>query len=67
MSWEEAAAIWVPELGMSFGQCCSALKKSWKAYRIASQKGYADNCLMLEDRINRLQRYMGLEEAVFGH
>jgi hypothetical protein len=57
---------YVAEMGCSVGGCISSLKRSWKFYKAARREGYADRCLELENRINSIQRALGLEENQFG-
>ena len=45
---------------MNFGQACSALKRSWRAYKLAGRDG-AGTRADLAWRINRLQSSMGLK------
>jgi tRNA(His) 5'-end guanylyltransferase len=67
LSWQEIGDIWISELGMNFGQAWSALKKSWKHYRVARRTGWANECEELEHRINHIQHSLGLEETPFSH
>jgi hypothetical protein len=39
MPWQDLQSQWLPEVRMNFGQAVSALKRSWKAYRIAGRNG----------------------------
>jgi hypothetical protein len=57
---------WVQEMACTVGGCISMLKKSWRSYKAARHEGYADRCLELENRINSIQRALGLEENQFG-
>jgi hypothetical protein len=75
MEWEsdfydfsdpEVRLVYVPQLGCSVGGAISMLRKSWKSYKAARREGYADRCLELEDRINSIQRALGIEECCFG-
>jgi hypothetical protein len=75
MDWEsdlydfsdpEIRLKYVPEMGCSVGGCISMLRKSWKSYKAARREGYEDRCLELEDRINSIQRALGIEECSFG-
>lgn len=51
-------------MGCSVG--VSMLRKSWAAYKIARREGCAVRCLELENRINRIQEPLGLEQCSFG-
>jgi hypothetical protein len=75
MEWEsdlydfsdpEVRLEYVPELGCCVGGAISMLRKSWKSYKAARREGYEDRCLELEDRINSIQRALGIEECSFG-
>jgi hypothetical protein len=57
---------YVREMGCSVGGCISMLRKSWAAYKIARREGCAVRCLELENRINRIQEPLGLEQCSFG-
>ena len=40
LSWSDIRDIWVPELGMSWGQAISALKKSWRAFKVLEHRSH---------------------------
>jgi hypothetical protein len=48
-----------PELNMTWGSSCSALKKSWKRYKFLRYTGSDFERLDIEDRINKIQKYVG--------
>jgi hypothetical protein len=39
ISWDEVRQLFIPELDMCWGPACSALKKSWYAYKKLGQVG----------------------------
>src|SRR5215469_15390000 len=53
---------YVPSLHMR-GQCCSALKRSWKAYEIAGRNGEPRGDIAW--RIRNIQTQMGIEKSDF--
>ncbi len=63
MHWTELQQIYLPELGMCWGPACSALRKSWYAYKMAGrQGGYRGDIAF---RINRIQAAMGIPKIEF--
>ncbi|MFZ0220378.1 MAG: hypothetical protein WAM42_01625 [Candidatus Nitrosopolaris sp.] len=63
MHWTELQQIYLPELGMCWGPACSALRKSWYAYKMAGrQGGYRADIAF---RINRIQAVMGIPKIEF--
>lgn len=63
MHWTELQQIYLPELGMCWGPACSALRKSWYAYKMAGrQGGYRSDIAF---RINRIQAAMGIPKIEF--
>jgi hypothetical protein len=58
----ERNSIYIVELGMTWGQSWSALKKSWRNFYIARDKGDVEQIDMLMERITRIKKYMGLED-----
>ncbi len=49
----------------SKGQTWAALKKCWRAYKIAKVKGEKDNMIEYAKRIRSLQRELGVQQAKF--
>jgi hypothetical protein len=49
----------------SKGQTWAALKKSWKAYKIAKIKNEKENMTEYAGRIRKLQRELGVPQAKF--
>lgn len=49
----------------SKGQTWAALKKAWTAYKIAKAKGDQVRMLKYADRIRKLQKELGLQQARF--
>jgi len=47
------------------GQTWAALKKSWKAYKIAKVKNERGNMVEYAKRIRSLQRELGVSQAKF--
>jgi hypothetical protein len=47
------------------GQTWAALKKSWKAYKIAKAKNEKTNMIEYAKRIRSLQRELGVTQAKF--
>ncbi|MGA9153073.1 MAG: hypothetical protein WBZ36_21055 [Candidatus Nitrosopolaris sp.] len=63
MHWTELQQIYLPELAMCWGPACSALRKSWYAYKMAGrQGGYRADIAF---RINRIQAAMGIPKIEF--
>jgi hypothetical protein len=52
---------YVPEVGCSVGACISALKRSWKGYRIAGRNGEPRDDIAY--RIRNLQSALGIEQS----
>jgi len=49
----------------SVGQTWAALKKAWRAYKIAKVQGDTPNMLKYAERIRTLQGELGLAKATF--
>jgi len=49
----------------STGQTWAALKKSWRAYKIAKVKGESEKMVEYAKRIRTLQKELGLSPAKF--
>ena len=49
----------------SKGQTWAALKKSWKAYKIAKIKNETENMAEYAGRIRKLQKELGVPQAKF--
>lgn len=56
---------YVSEMGCSVGGCISALKRSWKAYRIAGRNGEPGLRSDLAYRIVSIQTALGIERSDF--
>ena len=56
---------YVREMGCSVGGCISALKRSWKAYRIAGRNGEPGLRSDLAYRIVSIQTALGIERSDF--
>ncbi len=52
-------------LSYNKGRTWNALKKAWKAYKIAKSRKDRQNMKKYEDVIKALQRELGLEESKF--
>ena len=61
--WREVQQTWVPELQTNVGQSISALRKSWRAYKIAGRNGEPRKDLAY--RINHIEDSLGLEKFHF--
>lgn len=61
--WREVQQTCVPELQMNVGQSISALRKSWRAYKIAGRNGEPRKDLAY--RINHIEDSLGLEKFQF--
>ena len=61
--WEDMQQTFIPELRMNFGQACSALKKSWKAYKIAGRNGEPRGDIAW--RIRSIESALGIEKSEF--
>src|SRR5215467_12291360 len=57
--WNSIKEIFIPELEMTFAQACSALKRSWFAYKMSRKQDVGHNS-ELSWRINRIQYYLGI-------
>src|SRR5690349_837967 len=65
LHWTERAAIYIPEIDMTWGEACGALKKCWTGYRIAVNKGEYENIQTYAGRINNIQKHMGIPVTWF--
>ncbi|MGC2572216.1 MAG: hypothetical protein WA364_11950 [Candidatus Nitrosopolaris sp.] len=63
MSWDEIRGISIPELRMTWGSACEAMRKSWFHYKMLKREGDKGWDIIL--RINRIQRGLGLEMTEF--
>jgi hypothetical protein len=63
--WKEQQEFMIDELGMTYGQFCSALKRCWDGYKIASGSGDIHSMKEYAFRINYLKTGFGLEETDF--
>ena len=63
LPWKELQQTYIPSLHMNWGQCCSALKRSWKAYEIAGRLGEPRGDIAW--RIRNIQTQMGIEISDF--
>ncbi len=52
-------------MSYSAGQSWAALKKAWRAYKIAKVQGDRANMLKYAERIRTLQGQLGLPRATF--
>lgn len=52
-------------MSYSKGKTWSALKKAWRAYKIAKNKNDKERMKKYSDIINALQRELGLQETKF--
>lgn len=52
-------------MSYSVGQSWGALKKAWRAYKIAKVQGDTPNMLKYAERIRTLQAELGLPQAHF--
>ncbi|HXY56816.1 MAG TPA: hypothetical protein VEH01_04290 [Nitrososphaerales archaeon] len=52
-------------MSYTVGQSWAALRKAWKAYKIAKAQGDTANMLKYGERIRKLQRELGVPEAHF--
>ena len=52
-------------MSYSVGQSWAALKKAWKAYKIAKAQADKANMLKYAERIRTLQQQLGLPKANF--
>ena len=50
---EKYQQTWVPELQMNVGQSISALRKSWRAYKIAGRNGEPRKDSRLQNKPHR--------------
>lgn len=63
--YETPAQIEPAEGSYSTAQRWGALRKSWKGYVIALRNGEAEKAKMYAERINRLQKSLGIEITHF--
>lgn len=60
-----ARANMTSKMSYSVGQSWGALKKAWRAYKIAKVQGDTPNMLKYAERIRTLQGELGLPKANF--
>ena len=65
MDCEERNNLFIKELGLTWGQSWSALKKSWQRFYAARRQGDSETCDMLLERITTIRECMGLEDEGF--
>lgn len=53
------------QMSYTVGQSWAALKKAWRAYKIAKAQGDTTNMLKYAERIRKLQGELGLAKAHF--
>ncbi|MGA9153877.1 MAG: hypothetical protein WBZ36_25130 [Candidatus Nitrosopolaris sp.] len=63
MHWQELQQLYLPTLGLNWGQACSSLKKLWKSYKIAGRNGEPRGDLAW--KIRNIQSAMGIERSNF--
>ena len=63
MSWNEIREIYLPEIQMTWGAACEAMRKSWFSYKMSKREGDRGWDIIL--RINRIQRALGIEMTEF--
>ena len=63
LSWDEIREIPIPELNCTFGGACSALRKSWYAYKRTKKDGLPAPDLAF--RILKIQKFLGFPLSVF--
>jgi hypothetical protein len=61
--WTELERIYLPEINMTWGQACSAIKKSWFSYKMAGKSGMYRGDIAY--RIQNIQRVMGIPITEF--
>jgi len=57
--------VQVQQVSHTTGQTWAALKKSWKAYKIAKVKDEKENMVEYAKRIRSLQKELGVTQAKF--
>ena len=63
LHWRELQRIYVEDLQMTWGSACSAIKKTWRVFKLGKLRGeYVTDLAM---RINRLQDGMGIPRTEF--
>ena len=63
--WADQEAFYVPELEMCFGEICSAMKKSWYAYKLARKQGDTELQEEYADTINGIIDGLGYKPMKF--
>ena len=63
MSWNEIREIYLPEIQMTWGVACEAMRKSWFSYKMSKREGDRGWDIIL--RINRIQRALGIKMTEF--
>jgi len=63
--WTDQEAFYVPELEMCFGEICSAMKKSWYAYKLARKQGDTELQEEYADIINGIIDGLGYKPMKF--
>lgn len=60
MDQDELQELWIPEIGMSFGACVSALTQSWAGFKLNRERGEHGRVQYYANTINRIQKALGL-------
>jgi hypothetical protein len=64
-SAQELKDLWISDLNMTFGAACSALRKSWSAFKLNRDRGDEARTLYYSQVINKLQSGLGIEETIW--
>lgn len=63
MDWNQIREIYLPEIQMSWGSACEAMRKSWFSYKMSKKEGDRGWDIIL--RINKIQRALGIPLTEF--
>ncbi len=62
---KERAALEIPELNCTWGQCCSSLNKCWLGFKIAKRRNESEGMEFYASKINNIQSLMGIPLTEF--
>jgi len=65
LPWTEQAIFYVPELEMTFGEICSAIKKCWTGYKIARREADTEKQEYYSDIIGGITNGLGYRPMRF--
>jgi hypothetical protein len=63
--WQDQEQFYIPELEMSFGEVCGAMKKCWTGYKIARREADTENQEYYSDIIQGIVEGLGYRPMTF--